>query len=380
MKAITLVPGTTQVALVDWPEPNISRPDEVKLRVLAVGVCGTDRDEISGGRSAAPKGDKVLIIGHEMLGEVVEVGSAVKTVKKGDLAVVSVRRGCGACIECNQGHEDMCSTGNYKERGIKELDGFQSEYVVDFERYLMKVPRSLRNIGVLTEPMSVVQKAITEALDMQRKRFCDWDASGLHKKKAIVVGLGPIGLLALVILRLRGMDVYGVGGGNFDAHRIELLKRMGAHYINGREMTPEMIVKSYGEMDFIIEATGRAELCFGYMSVLGINGIYSLVSVPEPGDSITLDAGRIIHNFVMKNQVLLGSVNAQKANWIQGIVDLEAAQTKWGDTVEQFITSKFPYAEYKTAMTSRVKGDIKTVIEWGYSASTSMGALEVEPV
>jgi threonine dehydrogenase-like Zn-dependent dehydrogenase len=175
MKAIAIIPGTTQVSLINIDEPVITSPDEVKLRVLQVGICGTDREEVSGGRAKAPENKKELVIGHEMFGEVVETGSSVTKVKKGDFGVFMVRRGCGKCKACLNNRSDMCFTGDYTERGIKGADGYQAAYVVDSEPYLVKVPEAMKNIGVLTEPMSVAAKAISEALVIQKARLNDFE-------------------------------------------------------------------------------------------------------------------------------------------------------------------------------------------------------------
>ena len=131
MKAIAIVPGTAGSRLVDRPEPPIAAPDDVKVRVIRVGICGTDREEVSGGRAQAPDGQRELVIGHEMLGQVVSVGSSVTSVRPGDHAAFTVRRGCGACPSCLMNRADMCQTGRYRERGIRGLDGYQTEYVVD---------------------------------------------------------------------------------------------------------------------------------------------------------------------------------------------------------------------------------------------------------
>jgi glucose 1-dehydrogenase len=213
MKAIALVPGTTHLRLVDIPEPSTTAPDEIKLKVLQVGICGTDREEASGGRAEAPPGETELIIGHEMLGQVVAIGSAVTAVRPGDYAVFSVRRGCGHCPACAINRSDMCDTGDYTERGIKGCDGYQAEYVVDQEQYVVKIPEDLASIGVLTEPMSVVEKAIDEAIRIQVARLPDTEdpSSWLGGKQALVAGIGPIGLLAAFALRLRGADVMGLG-------------------------------------------------------------------------------------------------------------------------------------------------------------------------
>src|ERR1700730_14085610 len=127
MKAIAIVPGTAGARIVERPEPAVSAPDDVKVRIVRVGICGTDREEISGGRAKAPDGQTELVIGHEMFGQVVDVGGSVTRVKIGDHAVFTVRRGCDECAPCRTGRSDMCQTGKYRERGIIGLDGYQTD-------------------------------------------------------------------------------------------------------------------------------------------------------------------------------------------------------------------------------------------------------------
>ena len=152
MKAIAIVPGKPSAFMVERTEPNIKLPDEVKLRVIRVGICGTDREKTAGGRSKSAVGKKELVIGHEMFGRVIEIGKSVTRVKPGDYAVFTVRRGCGKCLPCSINRSDMCRTGEYQERGIWGRDGYQTEYVVDKEQYLIQVPEELESVGVFANP------------------------------------------------------------------------------------------------------------------------------------------------------------------------------------------------------------------------------------
>ena len=236
MKAIAIVPGTAGSRIVDRPEPSITAQDEVKVRIIRVGICGTDRTEVSGGRADAPDGQKELVIGHEMFGQVVGVGSSVTRVKMGDFAVFTVRRGCGECPPCLMGRADMCQTGKYRERGIRGLDGYQTEFVVDKEQYVVRVPAELEAVGVLMEPLSIVEKAIDEALRVQIVRCPeaaitpDW----IVGRRCLVAGLGPVGLLASMVLRLRGADVYGLDVVDSTSARPKWLDVIGGHYVDGR--------------------------------------------------------------------------------------------------------------------------------------------------
>jgi glucose 1-dehydrogenase len=212
MKAIAVVPGTKTVQLVDRPEPSIVAPDDIKLRVLRVGICGTDREEAAGGRAKAAPAHQDLVLGHEMFGQVVDVGRTVTLVKPGDYAVFTVRRGCGTCRPCVMNRSDMCRTGLYAERGIWGLDGYQTEFVVDREAFAVRVAPELEAVGVLAEPFSVAEKAISEAVHLQLTRLPDMATSldWLSGKRCLVAGLGPIGLLAALSLRLRHAEVWGL--------------------------------------------------------------------------------------------------------------------------------------------------------------------------
>ena len=282
MKAIVLKPGTTDVQVADRPDPKIEFPDEVKLRVLEVGICGTDRDETSGGRADAPPGKSELVIGHEMIGQVAEVGASVKDVKPGDYAVFTVRRGCNECPACLMDFPDMCYSGNYTERGIKGRDGYQSEYVVDREKFVVKVPDCIKRFAVLCEPTSVVEKAIDGVTRIQKARLPDWaNAANLQGKRALVAGLGPIGLLAAIVLTLQGAEVLGYDIVEPKSFRPSLLNKLGGTYINGKEMAPGQIPDHFGRIDLIVEAAGVARLDFSLFEALGTNGAYVLTGVPE---------------------------------------------------------------------------------------------------
>jgi len=274
MKAIVNITGSSTLALVDRPEPHLSADDEVKMRVLRVGICGTDREEAAGGRSKPPAGQNELVIGHEMLGQVVETGKSVSRVKVGDFAVFTVRRGCGKCLSCLMNRSDMCQTGDYAERGIWGLDGYQTEFVVDREQYIVKMPAELEPVGVLCEPLSVAEKAIDEVVRLQAARLPDAPSSldWLHERPCLVAGLGPIGLLAAMVLRLRGAVVYGLDVVDEETARPQWLKHIGGRYIDGRLVPADQVDDHFGRIDLIFESTGVAALEFNLLDALAPNG------------------------------------------------------------------------------------------------------------
>ena len=256
MKAIAIIPGTQTLELIDRPEPSITADDHVKMKVLRVGICGTDREEAAGGRAKAPEGVETLVLGHEMFGQVVEVGKSVTRVKPNDYAVFTVRRGCSTCIPCGMHRNDMCMTGNYHERGIWGLDGYQAEFAVDQERYVIPVPTELAAVGVLAEPMSVSQKAIDAALGVQRGRLPDAaaDPDWLNGRRCLVAGLGPIGLLAAIALQLRGAEVWGLDVVDEASTRPQWLKTIGGQYVDGRQVKTEDLDDQVGAFDLIFES------------------------------------------------------------------------------------------------------------------------------
>jgi glucose 1-dehydrogenase len=365
MKAISIKPQTTDVSLVDIVEPTINSPDEIKLKVLQVGICGTDREEVSGGRADAPPGKLQLVIGHEMFGQVVETGTGVHSVSVGDYGVIMVRRECGECKACMSGRSDMCYTGNYTERGIKGADGFQAEYVVDKEKYIVKVPAGLKEIGVLTEPMSIVSKAFDEALIIQKSRLkFDRKENWLEGKKAFVAGIGAVGLMAAFALRLRGAVVVGMDIVDEQSLRPQILRQIGGEYLNGRNLAVNDIDKVCGEFDFIFEATGIPKLQFNLIDALAVNGIYIISGIPSSTSSINIPAAELLQQIVLKNQVILGSVNASYDHYKMAVDDLGQILDKWPAAINAVITEKIPFSNFEKALSHHSLDEIKVVVQW----------------
>ncbi|SYZ74772.1 Alcohol dehydrogenase GroES domain protein [Candidatus Zixiibacteriota bacterium] len=366
MKAISIIPGTTKVSLADRPEPNIDAPDEIKLQILEVGICGTDREEASAGRCAPPPGNDELVMGHEMVGRVVEAGPAVKTVKVGDYAVFTVRRSCGICAACRLNRFDMCYSGDYRERGIWKLDGYQTEYVVDHEQNLVRIPGEIATLGVLTEPLSVAEKAIDEAVRLQGARLPDIPESSdwFKGRRCLVAGLGPIGLLAAVALRLRGAEVDGVDIVDEASIRPQWLKEIGGSYIDGRTVSPEQLAKGRKPWDFIFEATGVPGLAFNLLDGLALNGIYVLTGIPSGSRPLSISGADLLRRLVLDNQIMVGSVNASREHYAMAVDDIYAAYRRWGKHMEKLITHRYRYTDFASALMHQAEDEIKVVIEW----------------
>jgi threonine dehydrogenase-like Zn-dependent dehydrogenase len=368
MKAVAIEPGRPGLKIVDRPEPGISAPDAVLLRIVRVGICGTDREEATGGRARPPDGASELVIGREMLGRVDRVGAAVSRLRPGQLAVCTVRRGCGRCRPCAMGRSDMCATGEYRERGIWRLDGYQTEAIVDSEEYMVAVPPELEPIAVLAEPTSVAEKAIEEAVRLQMARLPDAVSTPhwLQGRRCLVTGLGPIGLLAALILTLRGAEVTGMDVVDASTSRPRWLTAIGGAYLDGRQTTPEQL--SDRPFDFILDATGVAALEFKLIDALNWNGVYVLTGIPGVGKAVQIPGPELITRLVLRNQVVLGSVNASLNNFEQAIADLAHAQLRWAGHVARLITHRTNPGALPEAIGERGADVIKTVVEWHEAA------------
>ncbi len=286
MRAAGLDYERKRVGSVSIAEPDPPKPGEVLFRVREVGICGTDRELASFAIGFPPEGESFLVLGHEALGQVVETGSEAHGFQKGDWIVPAIRRSCSPpCASCARGRRDLCLTGRVLERGIFGLHGYMTEYAVDSATDLVRVPDSLVEVAVLIEPLSVVEKAVAKALRMHAG----------EPKRALVLGAGPIGLLAGMVLRLRGLQV-GVHSrepaGDTRAH---LARDAGMRYVERPEA---------GSADIVIEATGSAEAAFAGFDALAALGVYGILGSPNArGEMPFLD-------LLVKNQVVFGSVNA----------------------------------------------------------------------
>ena len=365
MKAIAIVPGKGQASIVEADQPVLREPHQLLVRVLEVGICGTDREEASGGRADAPDNSPQLIIGHEMLGQVTEVGSAVTDVQPGDYGLFTVRRECGHCQACQNGRSDMCYSGDYTERGIHKRHGYQAAFVVDDAKYFVKVPAEIASIGVLTEPLSVVVKALDEANNIQLARLPYLKTGNWYEGRSVLVaGIGAVGLLAAVALRLRGANVFGLDIVEPDSLRPSVLTKIGGTYLDGRKVNTLDLDKTCGQIDAIFEAAGISKLQFELIDALGINGIYVVTGIPQGESSITIPGASLMSQLVLKNQLVLGSVNAAYAHYAGAVETLQAARQQWGNLIDTFITEKIPLEQFKKALEPGQANDIKTVVTW----------------
>lgn len=322
--------------LVDMPKPSIGEIAEgrgVLVKVLSVGVDGTDKEINAAEYGAAPVGSEFLVIGHEGFGIVEEVGPNVHEVRPGDFVVATVRRP-GTSLYDLIGTNDMTTDDTYYERGINLRHGFLSEYYVDDAEFIVKVPRGLKDVGVLLEPMTVVQKGITQAYEIQR-RLKVW-----KPKRAAVMGAGTIGLLATLVFKLRGLEVVTFGRTPKPYRNSDLIENLDAEYVSTGDSSVIEYAAANGPFDIIFEATGFSPIVFEAMQALAKNGVLVLSSVTGGEKMVEVPADKINLDFVLGNKVMVGTVNANREYFESGVKDLSAAVLEYGDWLRRLLTHR----------------------------------------
>jgi glucose 1-dehydrogenase len=374
MKAVAVFPGSREVKVIEQEEPRITHPDQVMLRMLDIGICGTDKEICTFEYGTPPPGDDYLVIGHESLAEVVAAGSAVERFQAGDLVVPSVRRPCPhpGCLACRSGHQDYCYTGDFRERGIKEAHGYMTEYVVDHERHMNPVPPDLREIAALAEPLTIAEKALGQVSWMMRQRPPWLDPQTPSEERgrglsALVLGIGPVGLLGAMALVSAGFTTY-VYSREVPPHpRIDLVAAIGATYVSTQATTFAQLAEQVGNIDLAYEAVGHSHFALQVLQVLGINGIFVLTGVPGLEAFIQADPARTMRNLVLKNQVLLGTVNAGADAFAAALRDLDLFRRRWPEAVRTLIAGRYPPEQASELILGRPTG-IKTLITFDKSA------------
>ncbi|HKQ99340.1 MAG TPA: glucose 1-dehydrogenase [Pyrinomonadaceae bacterium] len=335
MKAIAVIPGKPDsVHLAELARPGVDEVANgrgVLVRVLRVGVDGTDKEINAAEYGRAPEGYDFLVIGHEGFGQVEAVGDGVTEVRPGDYVVATVRRP-GHSIYDLIGTSDMTTDDTYYERGINLLHGYLSEYYVDSADFIVKVPQALKEIGVLLEPTSVIEKGIAQAYEIQR-RLRVW-----RPQRAAVMGAGTIGLLATLGLRLRGLEVTTFALAPKPNLNAELAEAIGARYETTKELPLIEGAKKYGPFDLIFEATGFSPLAFEAMQALGKNGVLVLSSVTGGDRRVEVPADKINLEFVLGNKVMVGTVNANREYFETGIKDLAQAEAAYPGWLARLLT------------------------------------------
>ena len=328
---LVVEPGRAHSARIEDVGLPAAGPGEVQLRVLEVGVCGTDREIAHGLFGIPPDGESTLVIGHELLGVVESDGEGFA---RGDLVAATVRRSCGHCLACAESSPDSCQTGDYSERGITRLHGFAREIVSESADQLVPVPAALGRLGVLAEPTSICTRALRHARAIAGRQ--PW-----RLQRALVIGGGAIGLLTTALLRLDDVEVVTA---SLEAEN-ELVGALGGTYVSTRD-TP---VSDLGTFDLVVEAAGDAQLMADSLARLRRSGVACLLGIDGREQTVQLD-GRVIGvDTVLENRVVFGSVNAQRQDWLAGVDALDQARRRWQDALESMVGLRVPLDRFQEA-------------------------------
>ncbi len=367
MRAVGVLPMKREVRLVEHVAPQLSADHQVKVRALEVGICGTDKEICHFVYGSPPEGFEYLVIGHESLGEVTEVGSKVRGLKKGDLVVPSVRRPCphSQCQPCRDERQDFCSTGDFTERGIKMRHGFMTEYYVEEEEFLNPVPANLRDVGVLVEPLTVAEKGLEQVWQVQKrlpwiKENAPADARGTGLN-AVVLGAGPIGILGAMTLVRHGFRTYVYSRSQKPNPKADLVESFGATYLSSETISVDELANQVGNIDLVYEGVGLSKISYDVMKVLGMNGVFVFTGIPAPRPAIPIEADMIMRNMVLKNQVAVGTVNADRKAFEDAISDLGIFMKRWPDSLKSVISGRFTLDNYQELLLGDKSG-IKNVI------------------
>ncbi len=366
MKATAVFPKERQLRLIDHPEPRIVGPTQVMLRVLDVGLCGTDREIAAFQYGTPPEDSPYLVMGHEALAEVVQIGMSVRRLSQGDLVVPTVRRPCRSadCRACSMGRPDFCLTGKYTQRGIRGAHGYLAEQIVDEMRYLHQVPRELREVAVLTQPLSVAEQAIAQLEDVQRR--LPWthmppESGGLTwESQAVVLGAGPVGVLGALALRARGWRV-SLFSREARGEKSRLIESFGIGYATEKDETFADLAHRLGNVDVIFEATGASPIAYEAMQSLGANGVFIFTGIPGRKSPVPRGLARLMQDMVMRNQVLFGTVNPGGDAYRAAIQDLAQFSRRWPQVLPKLVTARRPFDESPDLLRSPARG-IKEVV------------------
>lgn len=343
MKAVAVRPGHEHsVHLRDIPEPALGDQPHahvcaipegraVKIKMIQVGVDATDREINEALYGKPAPGLDYLVIGHESFGQVVEVGEKVTEFTPGDYVTCTVRRPGGSLFD-KIGRNDITSEETYYERGINLCNGYLTEFVIEDAEYVVRVPVNLKHLGVLAEPASICAKALEQSY-LAQQRLQVW-----QPKVAYVMGAGQIGLLATMMLRLKGLQVYTIATKPGPHLKQEIVEAYGANYISSRQTSIDDLLIKTGKPDIIFEATGHPGVCFDSMKYLGLNGALIWTSITGGSHDVKVDGAKINLEWVLGNKLLVASVNGNRGHFELGLQALSHGELTFPGVTERILT------------------------------------------
>lgn len=354
MKAGIVTPGKKgSASLVHMPVPEPAG-EGLLVKVLQVGIDGTDIEINDGEYGEPPRGEEILVIGHECLGEIIEPGSS--GLSKGQLVVPVVRRP-DSCPDCRAGQYDLCTEGNYKEHGIKGVHGFMREFFAEKPDFLVTVQENVRNVAVLTEPLSIVEKGVSRAMDLHER-------STRSVETALVLGAGPLGLLAVACFRQQNINTYGLDVVPRSSPKARIIEALEARYLDGREIDLEQWPEHIGHPDIIFEATGNTSVMFKAMFALAKNGVLCLAGLASGAEPLPVESGALLTGLVLDNKAVFGTVSSNRSHYKKAVQLLTEAEERWPGVLSRIITGRYALKDFVDALHPE-EATIKNVVTVG---------------
>jgi glucose 1-dehydrogenase len=335
--ALVTEPGHTHTTRIEDVPAVAAREGEVLVRTLEVGVCGTDREISEGLFGIPPEDEPLLVLGHEALAVVERDGYGFT---RGQLVTATVRRSCGHCIACAGDSPDSCLSGDYSERGITRLHGYDRELVAEDPEQLVAIPKSLGRLGVLAEPTSICERALRHARVIGGRQ--PWQL-----ERALVIGAGAIGMLMTYLLRLADVEVLTA---SLEPEN-DLVEQSGARYVSTHDN--ELSGLGLGKFDLVVEAAGSAQVMAQTLGLLRRSGVACILGIDPREQKVELDGPVLGVDTILENRVLFGSVNARHQDLLAAVADLDRARERWPEALKQFVTLRVPLDRFPEAFEHR---------------------------
>ena len=363
MKSLIVNPPEKGVEIKDVEMVKMTN-QVLKIRILENGICGTDREIVNGLMATAkpPVNENYMVLGHEAVGQALEDGVLFHM---GDLVMPVNRRGCNKCLNCLTGRPDFCETGEFVEAGISGLHGFMREFLYEKEENLILVPKGIEDIAILGQPLSDLEKSLSEILTVQRRMIWTCQDGTYRCRKALVIGSGTIGILTSMLLRSNGFQVDVVNRRDATDKEFRIFEGIGANYIN---VGDDLEVLKAGNLlfDLIFDASGSdADLLSKSIRLTKNNGIIGLFGFPSKG--IASITHQDLQKVVFKSLIVVGLINGQKPHFERAMQRLAEWKSVWPDVVKELITGTIPVSDSNSvisALQRKKEGEIKVKITW----------------
>jgi threonine dehydrogenase-like Zn-dependent dehydrogenase len=360
MRGIAAFTGKTQPGFVELPDPPAAEAGRVLCRTLELGICGTDREILASAEPHTAPGADFLVLGHECLARVEEVGADTNTLRPGDLVVPLVRR---PRPKAYRRRPDLLPLGQYVERGIVELHGFSLPVWCDEPRYLLRIEPDFRPAAVFTEPQSVAEKAVNEALLLQRARL---GRSGWRTRppRVLVTGLGPIAFAAVITCASHGWPTTVYGRDDREKFRADLVRRFGANYLPAEQADFDALDAERQGFDLVLECTGSEEVILSCARAMASCGVMVWLGSSRVPAKEQFNVARLIRDGLVRNHLFLGSVNAALRDFQSAIEHLSELQQRQPDLLDALITARVTPEDAPWHFANRTEQGIKTVVKY----------------